>query len=593
MTPTPWAILLCKFNDDTSEPQPRQYYEKLFTQTGSGTLNMVDFFSDASHGQLDLSGSQVFGWLTLDKARSDYTGSGANTAGRLALIDWARAAATKAHVDLGRFFGVVVYMNVATDLFGVLNGKAAVCDLNSVASQIAQEMGHGYGLDHSHRQGSEDEYADAWDVMSAMSAYQAANADWGFVGPQLNAANMASRGWLDETRTKYGGGTIDLRPLHRRDLPGFLAAQAGDVFIEYRTREKWDAKIPYPVVLVHRFADNHSILLPNASGDFGLRPGARVEYGDPSLISGSWTSVDVLSIDDNRKTAQVQVKSFNKGQRDHYAAIWSRSEGPSWRAVHGIPSDAYQREFDQLVAQGYRPTWVSGYGVNGQALYAAVFEQRGGGAWQARHGLTGQQYQQTFDQLVAQGYRPICVSGYSVNGQALFTAVFEQRGGGAWQARHGLTGQHYQQTFDQLVAQGYRPICVSGYGVNGQALYAAIFEQRSGTAWQARHGLTGQQYQQTFDQLLAQGYHPICVSGYDVNGQTLYAAVFEQSEVPSWQARHGLSSAQYQQTFDQLAAQGYRLQCVSGYDAQYQLTLDQLVTRDYRLERANRFRLNR
>lgn len=82
MTSTPWAILLCKFSDDASEPQPRQYYEKLFTQTGSGSLNMVDFFSDASHGQLDLSGSQVFGWLTLDKARSDYTGSGADQAGR-------------------------------------------------------------------------------------------------------------------------------------------------------------------------------------------------------------------------------------------------------------------------------------------------------------------------------------------------------------------------------------------------------------------------------------------------------------------------------------------------------------------------------
>ena len=542
MTSTPWAILLCKFSDDASEPEPRQYYEKLFTQTGSGTLNMVDFFSDASHGQLDLSGSQVFGWLTLDKAKSDYTGSGANQAGRQALIDWARAAATKAHVDLGRFFGVVVYMNVATDLFGTLNGKSVVCDLNSVASQIAQEMGHGYGLDHSRKQGSENDYEDPWDIMSTMSAYQAANPDWGFVGPQLNAANMASRGWLDETRTSYGGGIVDLRPLHRRDLPGFLAVQAGDLFVEYRTREKWDAAIRFPVVLVHRFADNHSYLLPNASGEFGLRPGARVEYGDPSLISGSWASVDVLSIDDNRKTAQVQVKAFNKGQRDHYAAIWSRSEGAPWRAVHGITSDSYQREFDELVAQGYRPTWVSGYGVNGQALYAAIFEQRGGGAWQARHGLTGQQY---------------------------------------------------QQTFDQLVAQGYRPICVSGYGVNGQALYAAIFEQRSGTAWQARHGLTGQQYQQTFDQLVAQGYHPVCVSGYDVNGQTLYAAVFEQSEVPSWQARHGLSSAQYQQTFDQLVAQGYRLQCVSGYDAQLQLIFDQLVTQDYRLERINRFRLNR
>jgi hypothetical protein len=97
MTSTPWAILLCKFNDDASEPNPRQFYERLFTQVGNGALNMVDFFSDASHGQLDLNASQVFGWLTLDKARSEYTGWPT----RQALIGWARAAAAKAQIDLG------------------------------------------------------------------------------------------------------------------------------------------------------------------------------------------------------------------------------------------------------------------------------------------------------------------------------------------------------------------------------------------------------------------------------------------------------------------------------------------------------------
>ena len=567
MTSTPWAILLCKFNDDASEPNTRQFYERLFTQAGNGALNMVDFFSDASHGQIDLNASQVFGWLTLDKAKSDYTGSGANPAGRTALIDWARAAAARANIDLSPFFGVVVYMNVGTDLFGVLGGKAMVGDLNSVPSVIAQEMGHGYGLDHSRKQGSEDDYQDPWDVMSTMSAFQASHPEWEFVGPGLNAANMASRGWLDETRTWFGGGIVNLRPLHRRDLQGVLAVQAGDLYVEYRTQERWDAAIPDPVVLVHRFADNHSYVLPGTNGAFGLLQGGHAEYGDLSLINGPWTSVDVLSIDDANKTAQVQVKSFQRGQRDHYAAIWSQSQGASWRAVHGIPSDAYQREFDLAISQGYRPVWVSGYGVGGQALYAAIFEQRGGPALQARHGLTGAQYQQTFDQLVAQGYRPTCVNGYGVNGQALYAAIFEQSGGVAWQARHGLTGEQYQQTFDQLVSQGYRLVHVSGYGVNGQALYAAIFEQRSGPGWQARHGLTGAQYQQTFDQLVGQGYRPTCVSGYNVNGQVFYAAIFEQGEAPAWQARHGLNSAQYQQTFDQLAAQGYRLLRVSGYEA--------------------------
>ena len=208
---------------------------------------------------------------------------------------------------------------------------------------------------------------------------------------------------------------MDLRPLHRRDLPGSLAVQANGLFVEYRAKERWDAAIPDPVVLVHRFADNHSYVLPDTQGNFGLLQGARLEYGDLSLVNGSWTSVDVLRIDENNRTAQVQVKSFAHGQRDHYAAIWSQSEGAAWRAVHGLTGQQYQQTFDQLVGQGYRPTCVSGYNIEDQVRYAAIFEQGEAPLWQARHGLTTAQYQQTFDQLVSQGYRLQCVSGYEAN----------------------------------------------------------------------------------------------------------------------------------------------------------------------------------
>jgi hypothetical protein len=47
---------------------------------------------------------------------------------------------------------------------------------------------------------------------------------------------------------------------------------------------------------------------------------------------------------------------------------------------------------------------------------------------------------------------------FAIAGQAkaevLFAAVWEQGGGPAFQARHNLTAAQYQQTFDQLVGQG-------------------------------------------------------------------------------------------------------------------------------------------
>ena len=48
---------------------------------------MVQFFTDLSHGAIDLSGSRVFGWYTLNKAKSEYLGSGPNWQGRQDLVN--------------------------------------------------------------------------------------------------------------------------------------------------------------------------------------------------------------------------------------------------------------------------------------------------------------------------------------------------------------------------------------------------------------------------------------------------------------------------------------------------------------------------
>jgi hypothetical protein len=248
-----------------------------------------------------------------------------------------------------------------------------------------------------------------------------------------------------------------------------------------------------------------------------------------------------------------------------FAAVFEPDDGTAWVARHGIDPDEYQQTFDQLVAEGYRLTSVCGYSEGLGSRLNAVWQRRGGPAWQARHGLTGDQYQAAFDDLAQQGYRLVHVSGYSVRGTARYAGIWEQSPGPEWQARHGMSGAEYQSTFDQLASQGYRLVQVCGYRVNVSVLFAAIWEKRIGPAWTARHGLTSSEYQKEFNAQVAAGKRLVNVCGYSDTGIARFAALWQEGPPAQWYARHGLDSAAYQEAFDEMRQKGFRPVHVSGY----------------------------
>ena len=146
----------------------------------------------------------------------------------------------------------------------------------------------------------------------------------------------------------------------------------------------------------------------------------------------------------------------------------------------------------------------------------------------ARHNLTGAQYQAAFDEFTGQGFALDWVSGYFDGVQDLYAAIWRKSPiVPAWQARHGLTADEYQAFFDEVTAQGYKPLVVSGYGDGAQDRYAAIFRKiTDAPVCEAHHGLTSNQYQATFDELVAQGFRLELVSGYSVGGQDRFAAIW-------------------------------------------------------------------
>lgn len=251
--------------------------------------------------------------------------------------------------------------------------------------------------------------------------------------------------------------------------------------------------------------------------------------------------------------------------RNLYIASFQFGNGSPWVARHGLSAADYQAAFNQFVGQGYRLRCVSGHaGSDGVSRYAAIWDKSPGGPWVARHGLTPQQYQASFNQLTAQGYRLRLVNAHALGNQELYACIFEKAAGPAWAARHGLDGNQYQQAFNQLTAQGFRLRWVTVHAVGNSLRYACLFEQGGGPAWVARHGLEEAAFRAAAAQLAAQGYDLICGNGASIGGSDFYCGLWEQRPVATI-SHHGMTSGTYQQKFEELVGAGYVPQFVAGY----------------------------
>jgi hypothetical protein len=347
---TAWAVLLCKFkdeppNDSTDLPTPIETFKKFFTTEGAGTFNAVRYFSDMSHGLLDLSGSQVFD-VILDANFHDYVPPSnpppTNWKAKYdeyGVLELARRSAKNAGVSLENFLGDILTSNrgifpthggirwsgITKSNRPFVFGDHRYVQNNGTQS-FGHEMGHGYGLDHSRADDpnvnilgcdpSTRDYRDPWDKMSAACDFSGPDPNYQLRGPGFNAWNMRGRGWLDEARVWRAAGdvfdqTVPLRPLHRRDLGGFLAAELppndgigghGRYLVEFRMKEEWDVGIPKSAVLAHRFEGNQSYIMSGIKGQLDLAAG---DVFAAPILGG--VGVEVLAIDENAQTATVRL----------------------------------------------------------------------------------------------------------------------------------------------------------------------------------------------------------------------------------------------------------------------------------------------
>ena len=240
------------------------------------------------------------------------------------------------------------------------------------------------------------------------------------------------------------------------------------------------------------------------------------------------------------------------------------SEPQGWVTRHGLSGTDYQEEFDQWEEAGYRLTYVSGHEEAGTARYSAVWRKQPSVEWAAFHGQTSAEYDTTAKSMKRLGFRPVLVDGFNVGGTVLFVSIFEESKE-AWEARHDMTASEYQAEADYWVDQkGYGIRHVSGYSMNGEAHYAAIFDRAPSPEWISEHELTEPDYQARSTELAELGFQPVVISAFWVGGDVYFAAVWHRVNL-RFKARHDVDRGLYQNLVDDLYYEGFSPVAVKGY----------------------------
>lgn len=236
----PYLTVLVRYADKTGvTPFAPSFIQNLFSPTYP---SLDHYFQELSYGQLNVSGSDVVGWVTLPQVQSYYASSTTGWG-----VDWDKItndtlALVDSQVDFRKYYGINIIPNVAMGNIGGLGGQRALTldgqtrawgitydnPQNNMQVLLAHEMGHTLGFPHSSGPYGET-YDSLWDVMSN-GARPNASPTYGPLAVPTITYNRNLAGWIPANRMLEGLPATDITfHLERQNAPSnttdFLAAK--------------------------------------------------------------------------------------------------------------------------------------------------------------------------------------------------------------------------------------------------------------------------------------------------------------------------------------------------------------------------------
>lgn len=342
---TVWVTLMCKFSDIATEQKTRAFFQG---QYGTAVGQLGNYWQEVSYNQINLTGSDAYGWATLPQPRSYYVTKDANGKDKadLGKLFTDCVAAHDPDVNFaanGGVQGVNMMFNGDLDGYAWGGGQCAALDgVNKCWSTtwnppwsfgnlapLCHEMGHGYGLPHANNSdGDSDPYDNPWDVMSDAWNNAVSNATYGTLPKHIGQYSRNRLGWVAAARKRTivaGSGTTSLA-MDRASLAGssnvqMLVLNYPDQSTRYYVVEvrkrggNYENKLAGDAVIVH--AVDTSRKEPAWSMDADTPPANRANNeGSMFKVGEMWTSPDfAFRVTVDAATAEGFVVSVRRPPR--------------------------------------------------------------------------------------------------------------------------------------------------------------------------------------------------------------------------------------------------------------------------------------